>query len=441
MSASPAGKSLFSRHYLETHLPRYPEWAEDPHPVFVRLRELWEHGKRLGETWNENQTETEFLRPTLDVLGWAFIPQAAARRGRRLSRPDYALFPDAEVKNEAYPCQGQDDAFYGRACAIAEAKHWGRPLSRQSTDGREQWDADANPSHQMVNYLVGTHCPWGILTNGQIWRLYSREVSSTASEFYELDLGLILDFLPTDGEPTAEQLDAFKLWWLFFRRDAFVADAQDRNFVQRVAAGSASYAREVSDKLKELVYREVMPEVAGGFIAYRRERLGIGQETAASRAEIYRASLGLLYKLLFILYAEARGLLPVDNPAYHAESLTRMAAEFADKRQRGLPLSDATHATRQYDSLLALFHRIDLGDPSLGIPRYDGGLFNPATPENRFLETHKLSDRAVARAVNILVYDAGEPVDYGYISVRNLGSIYEGLLEMPEMPSLRRDGI
>ena len=35
----------------------------------------------------------------------------------------------------------------------------------------------------------------------------------------------------------------------------------------------------------------------------------------------------------------------------------------------------------------------------------------------------------MARAVDILVRDAGEPVDYAYISVRNLGAIYEGLLE------------
>jgi hypothetical protein len=35
----------------------------------------------------------------------------------------------------------------------------------------------------------------------------------------------------------------------------------------------------------------------------------------------------------------------------------------------------------------------------------------------------------VARAVDILVRDAGQPVDYAYISVRNLGAIYEGLLE------------
>jgi hypothetical protein len=105
-----------------------------------------------------------------------------------------------------------------------------------------------------------------------------------------------------------------------------------------------------------------------------------------------------------------------------------MAQEFASRIDRGL-ISDATHATRQYAALLALFRRIDQGDASLSVPRYDGGLFAASNPDNQFLAQHKLSDRAVARAVDILVRDAGEPVDYAYLTVRNLGSIYEGLLE------------
>ncbi|MFZ1403891.1 MAG: Eco57I restriction-modification methylase domain-containing protein, partial [Anaerolineae bacterium] len=224
-------------------------------------------------------------------------------------------------------------------------------------------------------------------------------------------------------------VDAFRRFWLFFRRAAFMPDAQGRSFVRRIHEGSATYAREISDKLKELVFDEVMPEIAGGFVAYRRQQLGMREETAESLGQVYRASLSLLYKLLFVLYAEARNLLPITNPAYWEESLTRMAHQVAERTDRGLAISDATHATRQYDSLLALFRRIDQGDPDLGVPRYDGGLFNPATPDNRFLAGHKLSDRAVARAVDILVRDAGQPVDYAYISVRNLGSIYEGLLE------------
>ena len=166
-----------------------------------------------------------------------------------------------------------------------------------------------------------------------------------------------------------------------------------------------------------------------GFIAYRRERMGIHEETEESLHEIYQASLSLLYKLLFLLYAEARGLLPVDNAGYREQSLTALAQWAADRRDRDVPLSTATHATSKYDALLALFHRIDQGDPSLGIPRYNGGLFNPENADNAFLEQHRLSDRAVACAVDILVRDAGQPVDYAYISVRNLGAIYEGLLE------------
>ena len=425
-----SGKSLFSQHYLETRLPDHIEWSEDPQSVFDAIRALWQKAQRYGDAWNEAQTEDEFVKPALAALGWSYIPQVKNNRSGRVNRPDYALFADESTKNAAYPHQGNDDAFYSRSLAIAEAKYWGRPLSRKEASGRDTWKRDNNPSYQMVSYLVGTKSPWGILTNGQVWRLYSREVSSTASEYYEFDLATLFDPAASAVEATSDApISAFKRFWLFFRRAAFTPDAQGRSFIQRIHEGSATYAKEISDKLKELVFDEVMPEIAIGFVAYRRQQLGILEETDESLHQIYRGSLSLLYKLLFVLYAEARSLLPVQNPAYWEESLTRMARQFAERIDRGQAISDATHATRQYDSLMALFRRIDHGDASLGVPRYDGGLFNPATVDNEFLAQHKLSDRAVARAVDILVRDAGQPVDYAYISVRNLGSIYEGLLE------------
>jgi hypothetical protein len=422
-------KTLFSQHYLDNRLPDHPEWAEDPAPALEAIRPLWQKAAHYGESWNEAQTEEEFIRPILDILGWSYMVQAKSKKAGQVTRPDYALFPDAAARDAAYPYQGDDDAFYGRAPAIGEAKYWGRPLSQKDSSGRNTWKAGSNPSHQMVSYLVGTRSPWGVLTNGRVWRLYSREVSSTASEFYEVDLGLVFDFLPQEGEPGPAQLNEFRRWWLFFRRDAFIPDAQGKAFVQRVHEGSATYARRISDKLKELVFEEVMPEIAGGFVAYRRQQLKIQAETEESLRQIYQASLSLLYKLLFLLYAEGRGLLPMANSGYREGSLTAMAGWAADRLDSGLPISSATHAAGKYDALLALFSRIDQGDPSLGVPRYNGGLFNPASPENQFLAQHKLSDRAVARAVDILVRDAGQPVDYAYIGVRNLGAIYEGLLE------------
>lgn len=422
-------KTLFSQHYLETRLPGHPEWADDPRHLLEEIRVLWRKARVYGARWNEAQTEAEFVRPVLDLLGWSYTVQTKATYGGRVTRPDYALFDSSTAKAEANRYLGQDHPFYSRVRAIAEAKYWGRPLSQKDTSERNTWKRESNPSYQMVSYLVGTRVPWGILTNGRTWRLYSREVSSTASEFYEVDLGLLLDFLPDEASPSAEQLDQFRRWWLFFRRDSFVPDAQGRSFLARVHEGSGAYARRISDKLKELVFEEVVPEIAGGFVAYRHLQVGISAESEESLSLIYAATLSLLYKLLFLLYAEARRLLPVGHPGYDEQSLSTLAREAADRIDRSLPLSDAVYATRYYEALLALFHRIDRGDASLGIPRYDGGLFNPATPENRFLEEHKLSDRVVTRAVDTLVRDAGEPVDYAFISVRNLGAIYEGLLE------------
>ena len=422
-------KTLFSTHYLQNRLPSLTEWNEDIRPVFNNLRLFYQKAQQFGSMWSEAQTEEELIKPVLKMLGWSFIVQPKARRGGQVSRPDYALFADDASKTVAQPFQGQDEAFYGRALAIAEAKHWSRPLSQQDRSGRATWKAESNPSHQMVSYLVGTRTPWGILTNGHIWRLYSREVSSTASEFYEIDLGILFDFLPFGSEPSTDQLDLFRRWWLFFRREAFVPNAQGKSFVQRIHEGSAIYAREISERLKELIFQEVMPEIAGGYVAYRRQEMGIQQETSETLNEIYRASLSLLYKLLFLLYAEARSLLPIENPDYRANSLTAIAEWAATQIDQKRNLSEATYAAPRYDALLALFRRVDMGDKDLSIPHYNGGLFNPNTPENRFLERHKLSDRAVAQAIDRLARNQDQTVDYAYISVRNLGAIYEGLLE------------
>lgn len=432
-------KTLFSPHYLETRLPQHPEWADDPTPAFDTLRALWEKAQQFGATWSEAQTEDEFIKPALTALGWTFTVQPKSKHAGHVTRPDYALFADEAAQQDAYLHQGDDNAFYSHVLAIAEAKYWDRPLSQKDASGRETWKPGENPSHQMVSYLVGTCVSWGILTNGRVWRLYSREVSSTASEFYEVDLAEIMNDESANGDSSI--LDSFRRFWLFFRRDAFIPDAQGKHFVQRVHEGSLTYAREISDKLKELVYTEVMPEIAGGFIAYRREQMGIHTETEESLRDIYQASLSLLYKLLFLLYAEARSLLPVDNPGYREQSLTALAQWAADRRDRHLPLSTATHATPRYEALLALFHRIDRGDPSLNIPRYNGGLFNPQNPNNAFLERHRLSDRAVACAMDTLVRDAGQPVDYAYIDVRNLGAIYEGLLENKLQVSLQPSAV
>ncbi|MGQ9584128.1 MAG: Eco57I restriction-modification methylase domain-containing protein [Anaerolineae bacterium] len=419
-------KSLFSQHYLQHRIQEHPEWQEDVSEPLARLQALYDQKKSLLPTLNEAQTESEFIRPILEALGFAYIPQTQARITGRVQRPDYTLFAGEDDKAGAYRLQSDGAAFYARALAIADAKYWERPLSRVSPDDPRDAFRNSNPSFQIVNYLIGTGVDWGILTNGRRWRLYSRQASSTATEFYEADLVDLLE---------SGDLEAFKFFWLFFRREAFVRDAQGRNFLERVREGSTTYAQAVGDRLKNLVFREVFPFLSGGFVAYAAAR---GQDLTSEAAcqATYEATLSLLYKLLFLFYAEARNLLPMVNPGYREAGLTRMAREVGEKVDRAEPLGQTS--TALYDRLLNLFRMVDRGDPGLGLPRYNGGLFHFDLDDaedrdkhraNRFLLQQKVPDAFLAPALERLYRADGQPVDYGFLGVRHLGAIYEGLLE------------
>jgi len=419
-------KSLFSDHYLRHRLPEHPEWGEDVAGPFEQLRALYEAKREILPNLIEAQTEAEFIRPALEILGFAYIVQTPTHHAGRVQRPDYALFADEDAKAEAYLFQDDEPAFYARALVIADAKYWERPLSETRRDDARDTFRNTNPLFQIVNYLIGTGVDWGIMTNGRLWRLHYRQASSTATEFYEVDLVEALE---------SGDLERLKYFWLFFCRDAFIKDAQGNSFLDRVREGSATYARMVGDRLKERVFEEVFPYLSGGFVAYCAAR-GEDMNGEEARQAIYEATLSLLYKMLFLLYAEARDLLPIGNPGYRAQSLTQMAREVAGRMRLAEPLGRTSTAI--YDRLLNLFRLIDQGDPGLGLPRYNGGLFHldlddPADQEkhaaNWFLTRHRVSDAFLAPALDLLYRTDGEPVDYGYIRVHHLGAIYEGLLE------------
>jgi hypothetical protein len=414
-------KPLFSQHYLEHRLPECPEWQLEVREGFEAFNRLYQSNKDLLPTLNEAQTEEVFIKPALDILGFSHIPQVTTHVRGRAERPDYALFTDQADRDVAYPLQNDEPAFYARVKAIAEAKYWERPLSKVSANDQRDVYKNENPSFQISSYLIGTGVDWGILTNGREWRLYYRQASSTATEFYPVDLVDLLE---------SGDLEQFKYFWLFFRQEALVKDPQGRNFLERVREGSTTYATRVGNELKALVFDRVFPGLAGGFVADATRR----GETVTPE-QVYEATLAFLYKLLFLLYAEARNLLPIDRD-YREYSLIKMTQEVAQGMVQQKKLSQTS--TGLYDRLLSLFQIIDRGDPGLAVPRYNGGLFHfdfsqPSDRAeyraNHFLSRFKVSDAVLAPVLDQLARFEGQPIDYSFLGVRQLGSIYEGLLE------------
>ncbi|MBK9713558.1 MAG: hypothetical protein IPO81_20000 [Kouleothrix sp.] len=78
---------------------------------------------------------------------------------------------------------------------------------------------------------------------------------------------------------------------------------------------------------------------------------------------------------------------------------------------------------------------IDQGSDELNMPTYNGGLFSPQTEGGQFLDTYAIPDRFLARGLDRLARDVDARtralvfIDFKSLGVRQLGSIYEGLLE------------
>ena len=153
---------------------------------------------------------------------------------------------------------------------------------------------------------------WGVLTNGARWRLYYQGTRSVSEQFFEVDLPAILD-LPGHDEglfalTEVERRHALKVFALVFRREAFLPGAADaRTFHQRAIAEGRFYEERVAASLSDLVFGQVFPELARAIAA---------AEPNAPLPEVREAALLLLYRLLFILYAEDRDLLPVRDERY-----------------------------------------------------------------------------------------------------------------------------
>jgi hypothetical protein len=258
-------KPLFSQHYLEHRIQECPEWQVDVRVGFEAFNTLYLSKKDLLPTLSEAQTEEVFIKPALDILGFSHIPQVTTRGKGRAERPDYALFTGEADRDAAYPLQNDEPAFYARVKAIAEAKYWERPLSKVTSNDQRDIYKNANPSFQISSYLTGTGVDWGILTNGREWRLYYRQASSTATEFYPVDLVELLE---------SGDLEQFKYFWLFFRQAALVKDPQGRNFLERVREGSTTYAARVGNELKALVFDLVVSHTLKPILEQRQAQFG-----------------------------------------------------------------------------------------------------------------------------------------------------------------------
>ena len=407
-------QSLFSDYYLDSLIVEQPQWADIPdiESDYAAIKDVFDAVAPNAAHLNEGQTERRFIQPLLERLGHVFEVQPTLQTPQGTKRPDYAFFASGDARDAAQS-HINTNQFFQTALAVGDAKAWSRNLD-QKMEGTGDPFNNQNPNYQIDFYLRCADKDWGILTNGKQWRLYHRKTSYRMDSFYEVNLAALLS---GNGD-----LNSFRYFYCFFRRGAFIPDVSGTSLLDLVLTESRQHTIAVSDDLKNRVY-DALRLLIGGFLDFPRNDF---DKTNPPLNEIHANSLILLYRLLFILYAESRGLLPVENSDYAAHySLAALAETTHETLDRGdliIPtISD------YWARLRGLFTLINGGWNDL-IPQYNGGLFNPE--HHPFLEKYELGNDALAQVIELLTRtEKSKRITYRDLDVRHLGNIYEGLLE------------
>ena len=425
----PFEGSLFAEDFLRKAIAELPDWRDLSDAGLVdleaALRGLFNRFP-TGLSPNESQTEDDLIWPVLARLGWtASLRQQNLSPHGRQDVPDGLLFADGASKDRANRF-AEEWKRYGHGLAVVESKRWLRPLDRRS--GRR--GEESAPSTQMLRYLrriddlTSGKLRWGILTNGARWRLYYAGARSVAEQFFELDLAAVLRITGDDRDaiPADARRHWLKVFWLVFGRHAFLPDAADeRTFHERALDEGRFYQERVAGNLSALVFENVFPDLV---------RALAEADTEAPLPEVRDAALVLLYRLLFVLYAEDRDLLPVRDSRYDDYALREQVRGSIGRRKDQGDVFSAT-AARYWSAFDDLCRAIDAGDASIGLPPYNGGLFDrDRTP---LLSHVRLGDTVMADVIDALSFERTQLgrryINYRDLGVQQLGSIYERLLE------------
>ncbi len=307
-------QQLFSDHYLNTILPERHDWQAltvEAQPVLEALEAIFKRYKP-SEKEKEAQTEDDFVKPVLKTLGHTFAVQASLAAPNRSQTPDYVFYHDQYALEVNKGKILTEALLESKAFAVGDAKSWNRPLDiAMKAEGKDRdLLTNKNPSYQIAFYILHSGLEWGILTNGRLWRLYHKSTAHRLDHYYEVDLPALL----ASKKSTKEKAEEFLYFYAFFRRDTF---EQHPLSVATILKESIDYAQGISEQLKKQVY-EALRYIAQGFLDYPTNHLS--PDTPETLKSIYDNSLILLYRLLFILYAEARNLLPIDESDVYAKN-------------------------------------------------------------------------------------------------------------------------
>ena len=279
--------------------------------------------------------------------------------------------------------------------------------------------ADLSPISYALSVADRKNLPYVVIQHGAKVRVYPARVGvgvgrrGRTETYVECHAGLLRD-------------DNAALLWLLCSADALSPGGS----LDELLAASSRFSGDLAAELRERIYLSVVPKIAQGLVAARQ----LKKPTTQDLHDTYEMALVVLFRLLFIAYAEDKDLLPYRwNGLYQRRSLKTKAQEILELTRAGQAFDEGDGL---WDEVYRLFRAVDVGNREWGVPPYDGGLFTEDPDVSRvgaLLAPLRLPNTILGPALRDLLLvtadDSLGPVDFRSLGVREFGTIYEGLLE------------
>ncbi|HZM84908.1 MAG TPA: DNA methyltransferase [Candidatus Limnocylindrales bacterium] len=305
--------------------------------------------------------------------------------------------------------------------------------------------------------LLGLLCSPGAAPTARIagsaWAATPVDRLAHLCRHHNIELGLATDgrwwalvWAPRGGVTTVAVFDAIS-WQEAAERDvvrAFLSLLCRRRFFgvpekERLIPllhNSKDNQEDITEALGVQVRRAVELLVAAIGRADVRDRdLGGPGLAEVSAHEVYHGAVTVMMRLVFLLFAEERGLLPSDNDLYAtAYAAGGLRAELEQRAIEGSE-EDLEHTSAAWHRLLALFIAVYRGidHPRLKLHGHDGSLFDPDTHPWLPLTIDDRTVLHMLRAVQRVQIGTGRSretrtLSFRTLDVEQIGYVYEGLL-------------
>jgi len=365
------------------------------------------------------------------VLGWSFSPNGYA------GTAESPIPPELEVPLPEYEETLRPDFAVRQRDAKDDQSPW-QLLVRVLEPGQDfdrkapgTGKLEASPHGRMERLLRQTGVPAGLLFNGRALRLLSapRGESSGWVDFR------VADMIQTAGRPIASALR------LLLSQVRLLSMPKE----QRLAAlleDSRKFQNEVSERLAEQVLHALY-ELLRGFQAGHDASKGelLKEQLAEHPDEVYRGLLTVILRLVFLLYAEERDMLPASETFLRHYSLAGLYERLREDAALFPDTMDQRYGA--WAQLLVLFRLIYDGAEGEGmsLPKRHGILFDPdrfpflegrtsnqPRQTNERIEVPLVPDGTIYRALDKLLVLDGERISYRALDVEQIGSVYETMM-------------